>query len=114
MSSLRLYLLQRISALIMVPLVLGHLAMMIYAVRDGLSAQEILSRTRGSLFWGTYYSVFVLAACTHGAIGLRTIIAETTGFSGLRLNSGVVFVGMVATYLGLYAVFAVTWTGAAQ
>ena len=49
-ADLRLYMLQRITALLMAPLVLGHLAVMIYAIQGGLSAAEILGRTQGSLF----------------------------------------------------------------
>ena len=45
----RLYLLQRLSALIMAPLVIGHIAVMIYAIQGGLTAAEILGRTQGSL-----------------------------------------------------------------
>ena len=51
MISAKLYILQRLTALIMAPLVLGHLALMIYAVQGGLSASEILGRTQGSVFW---------------------------------------------------------------
>ncbi|MCP4388728.1 MAG: succinate dehydrogenase, partial [Gammaproteobacteria bacterium] len=47
MVELRLYLAQRISAAIMAPLVLVHLGVMIYAIQGGLSADEILARTRG-------------------------------------------------------------------
>ena len=61
MLDVRLYLAQRISALIMVPLVLGHLAVMIYAIQGGLSAAEILGRTKGSFFWFAFYGLFVLA-----------------------------------------------------
>ena len=42
MLELRLYMAQRITALIMAPLVIGHIAVMIYAVQGGLSAGEIL------------------------------------------------------------------------
>ena len=49
MLNVRLYLAQRLSAMVMAPLVLGHLAVMIYAVRGGLSAEEVLSRTQGSI-----------------------------------------------------------------
>ncbi len=52
MIELRLYLAQRTTAAIMAPLVLLHLGVMIYAIQGGLSADEILERTRGSLFWG--------------------------------------------------------------
>ena len=49
MLTVRLYMLQRITALLMAPLVLGHLAMMIYAIQGGISAAEILGRTQGSI-----------------------------------------------------------------
>ena len=38
MLDLRLYMAQRLSALVMAPLVIGHIAVMIYAVQGGLSA----------------------------------------------------------------------------
>ena len=72
MLDLRLYMAQRLSALLMAPLVIGHIAVMIYAVQGGLSAGEILGRTRGSLFWALFYGGFVVAVSIHAAIGLRT------------------------------------------
>jgi fumarate reductase subunit C len=39
---------QRISAMVLALCVLVHLAVMVYAVRGGLSAAEILSRTQGN------------------------------------------------------------------
>ena len=67
MLDLRLYMAQRLSALLMAPLVIGHIAVMIYAVQGGLSAGEILGRTRGSLFWALFYGGFVVAvrSCRH-------------------------------------------------
>ena len=41
MPELRLYILQRVSAAILAPLVLIHLGMMIYAIQGGLDAAEI-------------------------------------------------------------------------
>ena len=108
MNDIRIYLLQRITAIIMIPLVLGHLALMIFAIQDGLSAQEILSRTRGSLFWGIYYGLFVLAAAIHGTIGVRAIISEWFGLGRTILNlfSWVMVLLLIA--LGMNAVIAVT------
>ena len=108
MLDLRLYMAQRLAALIMVPLMLGHIGMMIYAIQGGLSAGEILGRTRGSLFWGGYYGVFVVAVSVHGAIGLRVIAHEWLGLSGiwLRTFGWAVCLGLLA--LGGRAVWAVT------
>jgi len=102
-----LYLAQRISALIMAPLVLGHLAVMIYAVQGGLSAAEILSRTQGSAFWAAFYGLFVVAVSVHAAIGLRAIASEWLGVRGIVLTGLAlsVFWGLMAS--GLYAVGAV-------
>ena len=75
----RLYMLQRLSAVAMVPLVVGHLVTMIYAIQGGLSAEEILGRTEGSIFWFIFYSAFVLAVAIHGAIGLTVIVHEWFG-----------------------------------
>ena len=104
----RLYLLQRLSALIMAPLVLVHIGMMIYAVQDGLSADEILSRTRGAWGWAAFYGLFVVAAAVHAAIGLRVIISEWFGVRGIVLAgfAWATFWGLLVT--GAYAVVAVT------
>lgn len=102
-----LYILQRASALVMAPLVIGHLAVMIIAVQNGLSADEILSRTRGSVFWGGFYAVFVIAVAVHAAIGLRTIAAELTGAQGRLLDGAAIVVALGLLYLGGRAVVAV-------
>lgn len=110
MTELRLYLLQRISAIVMAPLVIGHIGVMIYAVQDGLSAGEILSRTRGSILWAAFYGSFVVAVAVHAAIGLRTICNEWLGVNGMILNgfAAATFFGLLV--MGLNAVAAVTVT----
>lgn len=109
MMNLRLYMLQRITALLMAPLVIGHLAVMIYAVQGGLSAAEILGRTQGSVLWFLFYGTFVMAAAIHGAIGVRTIVFEWCGTNGrlLDLVMGITGVGLFS--LGARAVWAVTF-----
>jgi fumarate reductase subunit C len=108
MLDLRLYMAQRLSALIMAPLVLGHIAVMIYAIQGGLSTAEILGRTQGSLLWFLFYSLFVLAVSIHAAIGVRVIAHEWLRLSGVAL--GVLTWGICAALLalGFSAVFAVT------
>ena len=59
MLDIRLYMAQRLSALIMVPLVIGHIALMIYAVQGGLTVDEILSRTQGSFAWFFFMAVLL-------------------------------------------------------
>lgn len=109
MLSIRLYMAQRITALLMAPLVLGHLAVMIYAVQGGLSAAEILSRTQGSLIWFAFYGTFVLAVSIHGAIGLRVIAFEWAGVKGIALDTLTWLIGLTLFALGARAVWAVTF-----
>ncbi|MEO0791612.1 MAG: succinate dehydrogenase [Pseudomonadota bacterium] len=109
MIGARLYLLQRTTALMMAPLVLGHIAVMIYAVQGGLSASEILGRTQGSAAWALFYGTFVLAVSIHAAIGVRAITYELTGLNASLLNglTWAIFLGLGA--LGFYSVWAVTF-----
>jgi fumarate reductase subunit C len=109
MIGIRLYLAQRISALIMVPLVFGHLGVMIYAIRGGLSAEEILSRTRDNWFWASYYGLFVLAASLHASIGLRVLAHEYLNFGRGLLNLLTLLFASGFLYLGARAVMAVSF-----
>ena len=49
-----LWLAQRASAAALAACIVVHLATMIVAVRGGLTAAEILGRTRGSLVWAAF------------------------------------------------------------
>lgn len=103
----KLWVMQRATAVVLALCVVVHLATIIYAVRGGLTAGEILGRTRGSLAWGGFYTVFVLAAALHGAIGLRNIAAEWLGWRGDTAEVAVTVIGVALAILGLRAVAAV-------
>jgi fumarate reductase subunit C len=105
--NVRLYILQRATAAIMAPLVLAHLVVIFYATSRGLSAAEILGRTRGSVGWGLFYGLFVLAAATHGAIGVRVVASEWLGLKGHQASLLMWGFGLVLASLGLRAVAAV-------
>jgi fumarate reductase subunit C len=105
--NVRLYILQRTTAAIMAPLVLAHLLVVFYATSRGLSAADILARTRGSVGWGAFYGLFVLAAAVHGSIGLRVIAAEWVGVRGRQLDILMWGFGALLAVLGLRAVAAV-------
>ena len=109
MLDLRLYMAQRITALLMAPLVLGHIAVMIYAVQGGLSAGEILGRTQGSILWFLFYGTFVVAVSIHGAIGVRTVLHEWAGMKGTLLSVTTIVLGLGLFALGARAVWAVTF-----
>jgi fumarate reductase subunit C len=102
-----LWVAQRGTAAVLAICVVVHLATIVYAVRNGLSAGEILARTRGSVGWAAFYTVFVLASAIHGAIGVRTIAAEWLRFRGDAAEAVMTLAGLALTLLGLRAVYAV-------
>lgn len=108
MLDLRLYMVQRLSALVMGPFVLVHIAVMIYAIQGGLSAAEILGRTQGSLFWFLFYGGFVVAVSLHAAIGLRVIAHEMLGLKGAALSALTWGICVILLGMGGRAVLAVT------
>lgn len=105
--TLRLYLLQRLTAAIMAPLILVHLATIIYVTHSGLSAADILARTRGSLIWGFFYGLFVLLVSVHASIGVRQVAAEWTPLRGRVLTGLMWGFGLLLFLLGMRAVYAV-------
>lgn len=107
MLDTRLYLLQRISALIMAPLVLLHLGVMIVAIQGGLDSAEILSRTRGSVFFASVYGVFVVTVSIHAAIGLRVVMFEWLRIGGRALSVSSWFIFIVLLLIGVRAVISV-------
>lgn len=98
---------QRASAAVLALCVVVHLITIIYAVRNGLSAAEILGRTRGSYGWFAFYLLFVAALAVHAPIGLRNIIAETLGWRGAALDVTVLALGVVLALWGGRAALAV-------
>ncbi len=108
MQGIGFYMAQRLSAMVMAPLVLGHIAVMIYAIQGGLSTAEILERTRGSHSWFAFYGSFVVAVSIHAAIGLRMIATETLKLRGAALDLFTWAVMIVLLFMGARAVSAVT------
>lgn len=106
-SQVRLWALQRFSAMVLAVCVLVHLVTLVYAVRGGLSAAEILARTRGSMAWASFYALFVLSVAVHAPIGLRTIAMEWLDWRGRSLDLAAIATGVLLALLGLRAVWAV-------
>ncbi len=103
-----LWLAQRASAAVLAICVVVHLATMIVAVRGGLTAAEILARTRGSVGWTVFYAAFVVAVCVHAPIGLRTVAAEWAGMRGRGVDMALVALALGLAWLGARAIVAVT------
>ena len=98
---------QRVSAAVLAVCVVVHLVTVIYAVRNGLSAAEILGRTRGSYAWAGFYAIFVAAVAVHAPIGLRSVLAETFNWRGAGLEVTIIALGLMLALWGLRAVYAV-------
>lgn len=103
----RLWIAQRASAAVLAVCVAVHLATIIYAVRSGLSAAEILERTRGSAGWFAFYSLFVLAVTVHAPIGLRAVFAEWLGWRGRSRDLALLLFAALLAWGGMRAVLAV-------
>ncbi len=97
---------QRASAMLLAVCVIVHLITIVYAVRNGLSAAEILGRTRGSVAWGLFYAVFVAAVAVHAPIGVRNIFAEF-GWRGRGVDVLMLVLALTLVMWGLRAVWAV-------
>ena len=102
-----LWLAQRITAGVLAVCVAVHLATIVYAVRGGLSAEEIFARTRGNHAWLAFYAVFVLAAAVHAPIGLRAIAIEWLGWRGRSRDAALILFSAALLWAGLRAALTV-------
>lgn len=107
MSDALCYRLQRLSAAILAPLVIIHLVIILYAIDAGLSADEILQRTRSSLLWPALYTLFVIAAALHAPLGLRNIAREWTRTRHWAIDALTAVFALTLLFTGLRAVMAI-------
>jgi len=99
-----LWVAQRASAAVLAVCVLVHLVTIIYAVQGGLSAAEILGRTRGNVAWLAFYTVFVLAAAIHAPIGLRSVLAEWLQWRDKSRDVALLLFSLLLLVMGMRAV----------
>jgi fumarate reductase subunit C len=102
-----LFLAQRVSAMVLAFAVSVHLVTILYAVRGGLTAGEILTRTRENGWFLAFYLVFVAAVAVHAPIGLRNVLREWTSWRGRSLDIVLAAFALLLLGLGLRAAFAV-------
>ena len=105
----KLWYAQRISAMVLGLCVSIHLVIIFYAIRGGLTAEEILGRTQGNIAFAVFYEIFVLACFVHAPIGLANILEETfsKGFISKAVSS---LLAVLILILGTTAVIGV-YTG---
>ncbi|MCC6192846.1 MAG: succinate dehydrogenase [Burkholderiales bacterium] len=97
----------RASSMALAACVLVHLATIVYAVRGGLSAAEILHRTHGNWLVGAFYGVFVIACAVHVPLGLAAVAEEWLGVRERTALVAAQVVGLAILVMGLRAVYAV-------
>jgi fumarate reductase subunit C len=102
-----LWIAQRASAAILACCVAVHLATIMYAVHRGLSAAEILGRTRGNTAWLAFYCIFVLAVSVHAPVGLRAVLLEWARWRGWSRDALLLLFGFALLALGLRAAVSV-------
>src|SRR5689334_17115109 len=102
-----LFIAQRASAAVLAFAVTVHLATILYAVRGGLTAGEILARTRDNHWFFAFYVLFVLAVAVHAPIGLRNVLREWTRWHGRSLDVVLALFSMLLLVLGIRAALAV-------
>ena len=106
MSAL-LFLAQRATAVVLAFAVAAHLGTILYAVRGGLTAADILARTHGNLWFLMFYGLFVVAVAIHAPIGLRNVLREWTRWRGRTLDLALALFALLLLGLGGRAVIAV-------
>jgi succinate dehydrogenase subunit C len=103
----KLFAAQRITAFILAAAVIVHLATILFAIRGGLNAGEILARTRGNIPFMAFYALFVVAVAIHAPIGLRNVFREWTPWHGRTLDAALFMFALLLLALGFRAVYAV-------
>jgi fumarate reductase subunit C len=104
--NVRLYVWQRTTAALMVPLVVIHIAVIFYATRQQMTAADILSRTHASVVWASYYALFVAAVSIHASIGVRNVLAEWSPLTERRAGQIAIVFGVLLALLSAHAIFA--------
>jgi fumarate reductase subunit C len=104
----KLWYYQRISAMVLALCVAIHLCIIYYAIQGGLSANEILARTRGNWVFALFYEIFVLACFVHAPIGLANILRENVRSNVLNRVLPLLLATLILI-LGTMAVIGVVW-----
>ena len=102
-----LWIAQRASAAVLAVCVAVHLATIIYAVQGGLTAAEILGRTRGNHAWLAFYTVFVAAVSVHAPIGLRAVLLEWLRWRGASRDIALALFAALLAWMGMRGVLSV-------
>lgn len=101
----KIWLLQRLSAVILAICSITHLIIIINAVKGGLTAAEIIDRVGASTEWFIFYSTFIIAASIHAPIGIRTVLRESTNASNIKITVIIYSFGLLLVGLGMWSIW---------
>ena len=101
----KLWYAMRASSMVLAVCVVVHVVTIIYAVRGGLSAAEILGRTHGNWLIGAFYGVLVVACAVHVPLGLAAVAREWLRVRGSTALVAAHVIGLAILVLGLRAVY---------
>lgn len=107
---LRSWLFMRISGILMLGLLLGHVAIM-HVFGGGverISFEFVAARWSG-FFWRTYDWLLLVLALLHGAIGARIVIEDYIRRDGLRVLARSVLYTTTFVFLALGTIVTVTF-----
>jgi len=102
------WLAQRVSAAVLAICVLVHLATIVYATGQGLTAAAIVARLHASLAWPLFYGVFVVAVAVHAPLGLRVVLDEWSGLRSRAVDVALALFALTLLAGGLHAVRTLT------
>lgn len=111
-NEVRIWIAQRATAAVLALAVIVHIITVVYAVRGGLSAIEIIERVHGNIGWFLFYVVFVFAAAIHAPLGLRTVLTEMAPLRGIAVDAVALLLGLMIAFLGWRAAFVLFSYGA--
>ncbi len=95
---------QRLTAALLVPLILGHVGFIGYAVIGGLDATDVATVTQDSIGWALYYGLFVVTVSIHAPIGLRNVVRTWTPWRGVVLDYAMIAIALALLVTGARAV----------
>ena len=101
-----LWVAQRGSAGVLALCVLIYLVTIQYASQGGLSAAEVLARTRGHAGLLAFYGLFTLAVAVHVPIGLRNVAAEWLHWRGRSIDVSILLLALALLAGGWRAAWA--------
>ena len=100
-----IWLLQRLSAIILSACTIIHIITIINSVKIGLTSADIINRIGANYGWFIFYLIFVLSASIHAPIGIRSILKESTNASNVTITLITIIFAILLVSLGIWSIW---------